>query len=264
MKQVSVCCPRWKALPCTDASVPTGRCGLAGGGNYAAMASPDSPDLAIIVHAFRQNTSKCIRCDPPDWEVAATQTVEFKLGGLASPSPAAVHVWRSCTGWEYPGAADGWFEKQADVPVKTDGTLQVEIEADCMYTFTTVGGVTKPSVPVGVPHSTAFPLPYTDNFDGMLVGAEVIPHDGQQLPLLLLAISPVSVPKTMSVERRRLSSVIRWASLKRCQRVAAGLAMCLGSSFRSATGQSATGATHSRSASLGTCSLRTSRSRLIS
>ena len=25
--------PGWRALPCTDASVPTGRCALAGGGN---------------------------------------------------------------------------------------------------------------------------------------------------------------------------------------------------------------------------------------
>ena len=71
--------PGWRALPCADASVPTGRCALAGGGNYAAMASPDSGDIAIIVHAFRHNTSKCIRCDPPDWTVADKQAVSDRM-----------------------------------------------------------------------------------------------------------------------------------------------------------------------------------------
>ena len=169
--------PGWRALPCTDASVPTGRCALAGGGNYAAMASPDSGDIAIIVHAFRHNTSKCIRCDPPDWTVADKQAVSFALGGL---SPKAVHVWRSCSGWEYPSATDGWFEQQPDASVGAGGALDVEIEADCMYTFTTVGGVTKPPVPATTPHSAAFPLPYEEDFDGMLVGAEA-PYFGDQM-----------------------------------------------------------------------------------
>ena len=171
--------PGWRALPCTDASVPTGRCALAGGGNYAAMASPDSGDIAIIVHAFRHNTSKCIRCDPPDWTVADKQAVSFALGGL-SPAKKAVHVWRSCTGWEYPSATDGWFEQQPDASVSAGGALNVEIEADCMYTFTTIGGVTKPPVPATTPHSAAFPLPYEEDFDGMLVGAEA-PYFGDQM-----------------------------------------------------------------------------------
>ena len=162
--------PGWRAIPCTDTPQPTGRCALAGGGNYAAMASPDSQAFAIIVHAFRPNTSKCIRCDPPAWDVVDTQTVVFKLEGLASPLPKQVDVWRSCTGWEYPAATDGWFEQQPAVAIAgDDGTLSVEIDADCMYTFTTVTGVAKPAVPAGVPGSQAFPLPYREDFEGMLV-----------------------------------------------------------------------------------------------
>ena len=170
--------PGWKALPCDDASVPTGRCALAGGGNYAAMASPDSHDIAIVVHAFRHNTSKCIRCDPPDWNVAETQTVSFQL--QIDPLPEKVHVWRSCSGWEYPAAGDGWFEQQPDATVASSGALQVEIHADCMYTFSTIAGVTKPAVPAAVPHSASFPLPYAEDFDGMQVGAEA-PFFGDQM-----------------------------------------------------------------------------------
>ena len=48
-----------------------------------------SQELAIIVHAFRHNTSKCIRCDPPEWEVAARQSVSFGLSGLSKPLPKA-------------------------------------------------------------------------------------------------------------------------------------------------------------------------------
>ena len=171
--------PGWRALPCTDASVPTGRCALQGGGNYAAMASPDSQHFAIIVHSFRHNTSKCIRCDPPAWEVAPKQTVSFGLSGLSS-IPTAVHAWRSCAGWEYPAAQDGWFMQQADIQISTAGSLEVEILADCMYTFTTVGGITKPPVPQGEPRSAAFPLPYHEDFDGMEVGAEA-PYFGDQM-----------------------------------------------------------------------------------
>jgi hypothetical protein len=66
------------------------------------------------------------------------------------------------------------------VTVSSSGALDVEILADCMYTFTTVGGVSKPAVPAGAPHSAAFPLPYSEDFDGMLVGAEA-PYFGDQM-----------------------------------------------------------------------------------
>ena len=55
------------------------------------------------------------------------------------------------SGWEYPSATDGWFEQQPDANVGAGGALDVEIEADCMYTFTTVGGVSKPPVPTTTP-----------------------------------------------------------------------------------------------------------------
>ena len=174
--------PGWRALPCTDASVPTGRCALAAGGNYAALAS-DSDDFAIIVHAFRHNTSKCIRCDPKtDWVVADSQTVSFQLQ-MASP-PKLVHAWRSCTSWVYGNDTSAnessWFVQQPDVTVSATGALEVEILADCYYTFTSVGGVSKPVPPAAVPKSEAFPLPFSDDFDGRTVGAEA-PYFGDQM-----------------------------------------------------------------------------------
>ena len=126
-----------------------------------------------------QSACEYSRCDPPDWAVAETQTVDFQLQAV-DPLPAKVHAWRSCSGWEYPAADDGWFEQQPDVTVASSGALQVEVRADCMYTFTTIAGVTKPAVPAVVPHSASFPLPYADDFDGMTVGAEA-PFFGDQM-----------------------------------------------------------------------------------
>jgi hypothetical protein len=64
-------------------------------------------EFAIVVHAFRHNTSRCIRCDPPDWHVEPTQRVTFKLAGLMQPLPKQVEVWRSCTGQTKTAAVDG-------------------------------------------------------------------------------------------------------------------------------------------------------------
>ena len=90
-----------------------------------------------------------------------------------------MHVWRSCTSWEYPAAADGWFERQEDVAV-SNGSLDITIQADCYYTITTVGGVTKPALSFAIPHSVGFPLPYFEDFEGHEVGAEA-PYFGDQM-----------------------------------------------------------------------------------
>jgi hypothetical protein len=174
--------PGWRAIPCTDAAVPTGRCALAEGGNYAALASPNSADFAIVIHAFRHNTSKCIRNDPPaEWHVASSQVVQFDLSMLGAGLPTSVHAWRSCSGWVYPAYTDGWLEQLPDVVV-AGGTLTVEVLADCYYTFTTVGvgGAVKPMLPAHIPLSTAFPLPYSEDFEGALVGGEA-PFFGDQM-----------------------------------------------------------------------------------
>jgi|EP01047_Picozoa_sp_COSAG01_P035018 hypothetical protein len=51
--------PGWRALPCTDAPYPqhppSGRCALAGGGNYAAMASPTSRASVMLVNPDSQS-----------------------------------------------------------------------------------------------------------------------------------------------------------------------------------------------------------------
>ena len=172
--------PGWRILPCTDPAVPTGRCALQGGGNYAALVAPNMKDFAIIIHAFRHNTSQCIRNDPPgDWHVDPQQTANFSLRQLSSTA-RTVHVWRSCTSWDYPAANDGWFEQRPDVHVSPAGMLTVLIEADCYYTFTTVGGVTKPAMPTAIPRSQAFPMPFTEDFERSMVGAEA-PYFGDQM-----------------------------------------------------------------------------------
>jgi hypothetical protein len=160
--------------------VPTGRCALSEGGNYAALASPDSADFTVIVHTFRHNTSKCIRNDPPtDWHVASSQLVHFDLTMLGMWLPTSLSAWRSCSGWVYPAETDGWLEQLPDVLVSA-GKVTVEVLADCYYTLSTVGGVVKPALPTHIPYSSAFPLPYSEDFEGMLVGGEA-PFFGDQM-----------------------------------------------------------------------------------
>jgi hypothetical protein len=63
--------------------------------------------------------------------------------------------------------------------VSTSGSVTFTARADCCYTITTRKGVVKPGVPVATAKSAAFPLPYSENFEGKTSGSEA-PFFGDQ------------------------------------------------------------------------------------
>ena len=192
--------PGWRILPCADlhgapgAGTPkTGACALKGGGNYAVLRSGGGgEDFSIMIHAYRHVASQCIRQDPTgDWPIAATQTATFSVN-VKKDAGRMLHVWRSCAGWRYPSLNDGYLEKQnASVVVSAKGTFNITVDADCYYTVTTITNRTKPAPPASLRASlstpssalssstapsssqtSAFPLPYFEDFEGPTAGGE--------------------------------------------------------------------------------------------
>ena len=73
-----------------------------------------------------------------------------------------------------------YMVKIADgLDVSSSGSVTFTAHADCCYTITTRKGVVKPRVPVSTAKSAAFPLPYSDDFDGKTSGSEA-PFFGDQ------------------------------------------------------------------------------------
>ena len=198
--------PGWNILQCA-----TPQCTLAAGGNYAAVASPSYSDITIIVETFQHETSQCVRHDPTNFPpIAPSQTVTIVLP-TALPSisgPKRFEVFRSCAGWRYPADDDDYMVKLADivaVPVAGGGSYNLTFTAvrDCYYTVTTVAGRVKPPLPLPPPppppppslvgpgsvktagmggldaRPAAFPLPYTEDFEGRTAGSEA-PFFGDQ------------------------------------------------------------------------------------
>ena len=172
--------PGWSILACA-----TPQCALAGGGNFASLASPAGHDATIIVETFTHAASQCIRNDPPDWTVAPTQSATFVLPAAAAAAADHLEVWRSCSSWRYPADDDAYMQRLADLPV-ANGSVTLVADRNCCYTLTTLCGRTKPKLPPpaaggggGNSPAAAFPLPYREDFEGRTVGSEA-PFFGDQ------------------------------------------------------------------------------------
>ena len=161
---------------------------LHAGGNYALLSSPDGKDVTLVVETFTHATSKCVRNDPTDWTVAQQQTVTVNLPAaaltMAVATPTTLDVWRSCTGWRYPANDDGYMERLDPIMVSAAGAVTFTADRDCYYTLTTVKGAVKPSLPTssaaaGNPRPAFFPLPYSEDFEGVTAGGEA-PYFGDQ------------------------------------------------------------------------------------
>jgi hypothetical protein len=85
-------------------------------------------------------------------------------------------VWRSCTGWRYPADDDSYMIKEEPVVVSSSGHATFVADVNCYYTLTTRTGVTKPVLPTTRaqdPRPAFFPLPFSEDFEGVTVGGEV-------------------------------------------------------------------------------------------
>jgi hypothetical protein len=169
--------PGWEMLPCPELQIPGARgssttnCALPSGGNYAALVG-SSGNLTLILETFEHNASTCFRCDPKEpWAVAARQTATFRFVGLRGGHDALA-VWRSCAAWDT--RTESWLQPQPDVPVKPDGSFDISLRKNCLYTITTTRGQTRPydTSERTAPKSAAFKLPYSTTFDGPLDGGE--------------------------------------------------------------------------------------------
>eukprot|EP00039_Didymoeca_costata_P010248 m.137625 g.137625 ORF g.137625 m.137625 type:complete len:925 (-) comp14756_c0_seq4:186-2960(-) len=174
--------PGWRVMSCSDGY--TGRCAMKGGGNYAVLYSSKNDDITIVAHAFTHSTSKCIRKDPPPWNITATQKVEFDVSEISAKLPTKLHVWRSCSDWIYPAPVgssekeNSYLQQQNDVLIE-NGVATLIIERDCYYTLTTI--TRTPTLNATKTKANMFPLPYNDSFEnGKEDGGEAL-YFGDQM-----------------------------------------------------------------------------------
>ena len=168
--------PGWELLPCPVYNSSSSNCMLPGGGNYAALTSPaaqqpEKRNFTMVLETLTHGASMCFRKDPTgDWPIAINQSASFRMAVLKGHS--ALAVWRSCVAWG--STTDGWLQPQPDLPVdSTDGSFNIALDRDCVYTVTTTRGQTRPTDGSSqAPQSAAFKLPFSTTFDGPLDGGE--------------------------------------------------------------------------------------------
>ena len=142
--------PGWRFL-----SVPSGSSGrLPGGGTYVSLIPPDEPGLTIILETFGALSARCAGA-----AASGPQALVLRLtgGGGGMPQPGS-----SLFAWQTNATAQ--FVRLDDVLVTADGTVSVTIGVETMLTLTTVAGGRKGAPSAPIPPSSAFPLPYTDDF----------------------------------------------------------------------------------------------------
>lgn len=128
--------PGWKYL---DGS----GCGyLSTAGSYVTLKSTNGSDYSIIIETI---------------DTGSSQTVTFNLtGGL---STGAVHVWRT--------NSSSNFVQLSDITPSV-GSFTITLDGGSIYSLTTTTGQAKGTA--AGPASSAFPYPYTDNFESYTVG----------------------------------------------------------------------------------------------
>lgn len=150
--------PGWKYLEGGGSGL------LPGGGSYVTLKSTNDSDYSLIIETA---------------DATSSQSVTFHLtNGL---SEAAVHEWLSTPAQQ--------FVRLPDLAV-SGGAFTLSLAAGCIYTLTTTSGQGKGSTTP--PAEKAFPLPYSEDFEGYATGAtpryfsdqsgifEVVPRDDGQ------------------------------------------------------------------------------------
>ena len=145
---------------------------LAGGGTFVSLVDALG-NLTIIVEAAGAgglsawSSDNCNAVDGLNYvPAAAAQNATFLLVG---PLPQVLELWRSRFQRGSRTSSDH-FERQPDVVVGTDGAVTLLVEPDAVYTLSTFPGASKGSPAAPVPPSAPFPLPFSDDFEGLPSG----------------------------------------------------------------------------------------------
>ena len=158
--------PGWRYL---GTGAGTGE--LAKGGYYASFVTPDDFDgdteYTLNVVKISRDHAPCTRPGLPDFDTN-DESVTFKF--TTTPSKP-LQLWYSNFEAETPTL----FEHQGTVDVAADGTFTLNITVGSMYTVSTVA-TTQRKVHLLIASSTkntpAFPLPYTESFEGYPLSSE--------------------------------------------------------------------------------------------
>lgn len=123
-----------------------GGCGrLPGGGTYTSLKSPDGSDYSVILETG---------------DAKAPQVIHFQTQGGLSVHP--LHVWQSSPSAQF-------VRLENITPV--DGSFQITLDPDCIYSLSTRGGQKKGEYPAPPPDHP-FPFPYTDTFQEYLPNSQ--------------------------------------------------------------------------------------------
>eukprot|EP01064_Diplonema_japonicum_P022994 TRINITY_DN3336_c1_g1_i1.p1 TRINITY_DN3336_c1_g1~~TRINITY_DN3336_c1_g1_i1.p1 ORF type:complete len:825 (+),score=228.69 TRINITY_DN3336_c1_g1_i1:51-2477(+) len=137
---------------------------LTNGGFYTTLVDPTGTDFTIIVVKISHEHAPCTRPGLPK-ETVNPETATFKLAAdMGNVSTLA--FWRS----NFEAATKMEFEKQPDMQI-ANGEFTIPIALGDFFTFSTVRTATKGAYtpPASVP---SFPLPHSDDFDGVVNGQE--------------------------------------------------------------------------------------------
>jgi galactosylceramidase len=159
--------PGWQYLP-----VGAGAGNLPEGGTFVTIASPDLKEFSIILETL---TGRCMYHNGcfHEKEAESTQRLRLKLSPAlaASAKSGALEVWAT--------NETHWFAQLDDATVDEDGVLRTSMPVDAIVTITTRRGASKQGRrakseksddKANIPKASAFPLPFTEDFESRDVG----------------------------------------------------------------------------------------------
>ncbi|GCC27472.1 hypothetical protein chiPu_0005896 [Chiloscyllium punctatum] len=128
------------------------------GGSYVAL-TDGKGNLTIIIETMTHDHSMCIRPPLPPYDVHQ-QNVTFKLQG-SFKNIKALKVWHSK--FDFVKNSSTFFNQLSEIkPI--NGSFQLQLELDEIFTITTISTGNRGSFPEPPP-STSFPKVYKDNFN---------------------------------------------------------------------------------------------------
>eukprot|EP00475_Leptophrys_vorax_P014519 TRINITY_DN20832_c0_g1_i2.p1 TRINITY_DN20832_c0_g1~~TRINITY_DN20832_c0_g1_i2.p1 ORF type:complete len:770 (+),score=190.41 TRINITY_DN20832_c0_g1_i2:43-2352(+) len=134
------------------------------GGSVVTLMDPEENEFSIIVEKMSHDHSLCIRPALPSYNTSS-EKVSFKLMNSFKKTPE-LNVWKTClkNSFDQPNQ-EQYFVKLPNVAIEQDGTFQVDISVDCVYTFSTISSASHGSPSIEIPTSQQFPSIYFDDFD---------------------------------------------------------------------------------------------------